>query len=76
MCMNTSPNVLESLIIQTAEIHKDRFFSNQIAFYHGVTQGVHSEIPKCCYFRNERRHGTEKYLFQGHLQIPLDKTSL
>ena len=47
MCMNTSPNVLETLRLLRF-IGIDIFF-NQITFYHGVTQGNNSEIQNAVF---------------------------
>ena len=75
ICMNTSPNVPESLkLLRFIGIG---IFSNQIALHQGVTQGDNLEIQKAV-FRKERRHGMrnfEKDLFLGHLQPPVDKYS-
>ena len=68
MFMNTSPNVLERLKLLRFTGTDISF--NQIALYHGVTQGNNSEIM--VYFRKERRHGTgnlRKGLFLGHFHI-------
>ena len=64
MCMNISPNVLDRLKLLRFTGIDVSFFFNQIALYHGVTQG-----DKSC-FRNQRHHGTgnlKKDLFLGHL---------
>ena len=74
MCMNTFPNVLERLKLLRFTGTDISF--NQIAMYHGVTQGNNSEIM--LYFRKERRHETgnfRKGLFLEHFQPPLDKNS-
>ena len=47
MCMNTSPNVLETLRLLRF-IGIDSFF-NQITFYHSVTQGDNSEIQNAVF---------------------------
>ena len=69
MCMNTSPNVPESLkLLRFIGIG---IFSNQIALY----QGDNSEMQNAV-IRNKGCHGTgnlEKDLFLGHLQPRVDK---
>ena len=55
MCMNTSPEVLERL--KWFRFIGIDISSNQIALYHGVTQGDDSEIFKMLYF--ETKHVTE-----------------
>ena len=45
--MNTSPNVLKRLkLLRFPQIE---IFSNQIALYHGVTQGNNSEIQNAVF---------------------------
>ena len=69
MCMNTSPNVLERLKLPRF-IGMDIFF-NQVALYHGVTQGDNSEIQDAVLFLKRKtllNWKLEKNSFLGHLQ--------
>ena len=69
MCMNTSPNVLETLRLLRF-IGIDIFF-NQITLYHGVTQNaVFSKRKTSWNSKLEKR-----FIPVGHLQPPKDKNS-
>ena len=69
MCMNTSPNVLETLRLLRF-IGIDIFF-NQITLYHGVTQGDNSEIQNAVFSKRKTSWNWKlgkKGLFLGYLQ--------
>ena len=51
MCINTSPNVLETLrLLRFIGID---IFINQITLYHGVTQGDNSEIQNAVFSKRK-----------------------
>ena len=53
ICMNTSPNVLETLRLLRF-IGIDIFFNQiHVTLYHGVTQGHNSEIQNAVYFKRK-----------------------